>query len=170
VSASNWRLETERLTLVPFTAEFMDALEGHDRAQQIIRAAIPEGWPDDELSGLLSVYAQWIADDTSVVGYGPWIVILRGERVVVGSAGFIGRPNDEGTIELGFGVHPNFRNRGYASEAARALIEWGLDQPAVTRVVAACDQDNGASARVLEKSGKNQVGSAGGQLHWAIDG
>jgi ribosomal-protein-alanine N-acetyltransferase len=168
VRASDWRVETKRLTPIPFTAELMEVFPERDRAQQLIAAAIPDGWPDDELSGLLSAYAEWLNADASVVGYGPWIVIVRAEGIVAGSAGFVGAPNAGGTIELGFGIHCGFRNRGYASEAARALVEWGLDQPAVTRVLAKCDRDNLASARVLEKIGMSQVGSADGRLLWEV--
>jgi ribosomal-protein-alanine N-acetyltransferase len=117
------RLETERLALIPFTVELIDALPERDPAQQLIGAAIPEGWPDEELSELLSLYGRWLSADPSVVRYGPWVVIAAGEGMVVGSAGFVGNPSDEGSVELGFGVHPEFRNRGYASEAARALVE-----------------------------------------------
>jgi RimJ/RimL family protein N-acetyltransferase len=167
MTASPLRLQTERLALVPFTSEVIDALPVRGSAQELVGAAIPDGWPDEELAGLLSLYAGWVRADASVVGYGPWIVIARGEGVVVGSAGFIGKPTD-GSIELGFGIHPDFRNQGYASEAARALIEWGLDQRVVERVVAKCDPDNLPSVRVLEKIGMSRVGDAGNQLLWGV--
>jgi [ribosomal protein S5]-alanine N-acetyltransferase len=168
MTASPLRLQTERLALVPFTSEVINALVVRDGAQELVGAAIPDGWPDEELAGLLSLFAGWVRADVSVVGYGPWIVIARGERVVVGSAGFIGKPT-EGSIELGFGIHADFRNQGYASEAARALIDWGLDQPAVERVVAKCDPDNLPSLRVLEKAGMSRVGDAGDQLLWEVN-
>jgi hypothetical protein len=92
MTASPLRLQTERLALVPFTSEVSDALPMRDSAQELVGAAIPDGWPDEELAGLLSLYAGWVRADASVVGYGPWIVIARGEGVVVGSGGFIGEP------------------------------------------------------------------------------
>lgn len=166
MTASPLRLQTERLTLVPFTAEFIEALPERDRAQQLIGAAIPDGWPDQELAGLLSLYVEWVRTDPSIVGYGPWIVIAKGEGFVVGSAGFIGKPSSDRSIELGFGIHHDFRNRGYASEAARSLMNWGLDKPAVERVVATCDPDNLPSVRVLEKIGMSRVGNVDDQLLW----
>jgi ribosomal-protein-alanine N-acetyltransferase len=165
---SDLRLQTERLNLVPFTLEVVDALDRHDRAERLIGATIPDDWPDEDLGGLVSLYADWIRADPSVVGFGPWVVIARAEHVVVGSAGFIGKPGPERTIELGFGTHPDYRNRGYASEAGRALAEWGLDQPGVDRVIAKCDPDNVASVRVLEKIGMNRVGEADGQILWDL--
>ena len=163
------RLRTQRLTLVPFTLEFIDALERRDDAEELIGAAIPDDWPDEELGGLLSLYAGWLRDDPSVVGYGPWVVVARGDRIVVGSAGFVGKPDVDGTIELGFGTHTDYRNRGYASEAARALIDWGLAQPGVERVIAKCDPNNYPSVRVLEKIGMKRVGDVDEQVLWQTD-
>jgi RimJ/RimL family protein N-acetyltransferase len=75
-------------------------------------------------------------------------------------------PQNE-TIELGYGVHPDYRNRGYATEASRALIDWGLAQPSVERVVAKCDPDNSPSVRVLEKAGMKRHGKdLTGMLLW----
>jgi [ribosomal protein S5]-alanine N-acetyltransferase len=161
-------LETERLALVAFTVEVIEALSERSRPQHLIGAAIPDGWPDEELAELLSLYVKWVRRDPTVVGFGPWPIIAREENVVIGSAGFIGKPNARGSIELGFGVHPTHRNRGYASEAARALVEWGLDQPGVEHVIAKCDRDNLPSVRVLEKLGMVRLGDADGQLLWEI--
>ena len=160
------QLETERLLLAAFTPELTAAVREGQDAEGLIGAEIPPGWPDDELRGLLALYANWLRDVPSVVGFGPWIIVERAGNAVVGSAGFVGKPNQEGSIELGFGVHPGHRNRGYASEAARALVRWGLEQPGVDRVVATCDQDNIPSMRVLEKAGLVRLGEEDGQLRW----
>jgi [ribosomal protein S5]-alanine N-acetyltransferase len=168
MTAFDWRLETERVTLVPFTPEFIDALDRPDEAQRMLGVAIPDEWPDEELSGLVALYADWVRDDPSAVGYGPWIVIACEENAVVGSAGFIGKPDAQRTVELGFGTHVDYRNRGYASEAAQALTEWGLKQPGVERLIAKCDADNLPSVRVLKKIGMKHVGNANDQLLWEV--
>ena len=95
------------------------------------------------------------------------IIIARDRRTVVGSAGFQGTPMDQ-AVELGFGVHADHRNQGYASEAARALVFWGLRQPDVGRIIAKCDLANVASVRVLEKAGMSRVGEAEGMLLWEL--
>jgi ribosomal-protein-alanine N-acetyltransferase len=166
VSSFALQLRTQRLTLVPFTLEFIDALERRDDAEELIGAAIPDDWPDQELGGLLSLYADWLRDDPSVVGYGPWVVMACGDRILVASAGFVGKPDVDGSIELGFGTYTDYRNRGYASESAGALIDWGLAQPGVERVIAKCDPNNYPSVRVLEKIGMQRVGDADEQVLW----
>ena len=152
------QVETPRLVLVAWTEELLDDLRP-------LGADVPEGWPDEELQGLLDLYAGWLRDHPGVLGYGPWIAVDRDERVVVGSAGFVGRPRD-GEVELGFGTVPEARGRGYATEAAAGLVEWALEQPGVERVVARCDPANAPSIRVLEKLGFERVGRESGLLRW----
>jgi ribosomal-protein-alanine N-acetyltransferase len=159
------RLETERLDIVAFSRELLGALDDPVAAARLIGASIPEGWPDEELSELLRSDARWVVEDSPKPGYGPWAVIARAESWVVGSAGFSGPP-ERGAIELGFGIHSDFRNRGYAAEAARALIEWGQAQPSVERIIAKCDPGNAASIRVLEKIGMINVDEQDGMLRW----
>jgi ribosomal-protein-alanine N-acetyltransferase len=115
------------------------------------------------------VYAAWLAEDPSRLGFGPWLAIERNSTMLVGGAGFHGPPK-EGEIEIGFDIVAAFRNRGYASETARALVEWGLAREEVTRVVAGCDPSNAPSKRVLEKIGMRVTDSApNGMLRWAVD-
>jgi ribosomal-protein-alanine N-acetyltransferase len=150
------------------TVEFIRALGDPVAAGHMIGAAIPDGWPDAELAGLLPLYVGWVDEDPTVLGFGPWTVIDRGGRVVVGSAGFVGPPTPTGSIEIGFGIDPDHRRRGYASEAAEALLGWALDQPKVRRVIATCERDNHPSVRVLEKVGMSRTSSDEGVIRWEI--
>jgi ribosomal-protein-alanine N-acetyltransferase len=167
--AATLRLETDRLVLLALTTELVEALKDRDAAERLFGAAIPDDWPDNELVGLLRIYGPWVAEDAGRLGYGPWVLIARDERSIVGSAGFMGkRPENGEPIELGYGVHPDFRNRGYATEAARALVEWGLAQSSVERVIAKCDLGNAPSVRVLEKSGMTRLGHSEGMVLWEM--
>jgi len=155
------RLATERLELVACTAELAAALHGNrERAAEILGAALPEGWPDEELTGLLS------SMNPGALRFA-WVVIEPVEGVVVGSAGFHGEP-ENGLLELGFGIHEAYRNEGYATEATRALVEWALRRDGVREVVAECEPSNAPSVRVLEKAGLNQSGNRGTHLLWSL--
>jgi [ribosomal protein S5]-alanine N-acetyltransferase len=165
--ATTLRLQTDRLDLIALTAELVDALANRHHAERLLGAALPEGWPDSELAGLLKICGPWIAEDPVRLGYGPWVLVARDEGSAVGSAGFMGKPPENGEpIELGYGVHPNYRNRGYATEATRALVAWGLSQTRVERVFAKCDPENAPSVRVLEKIGMTRCGQEGAMLLW----
>jgi len=161
------RLETKRLDLIALSSELVVALDDRESAERLLGAVLPTGWPDDELSGLLAIYGPRIAEDPERLGWGPWLLVARAAGSVVGSAGFMGkRPEDGEPIELGYGVHADYRSRGYATEATRALVEWALTHPAVERVVAGCDPANAPSVRVLEKIGMTRCGKEEGMLLW----
>lgn len=54
-----------------------------------------------------------------------------------------------------------YRNKGYATEAVSAVLQWAFDDPAVTAVEAETDSENAASVRVLEKCGFKANGKTG---------
>lgn len=162
------QIETERLSLRPCPADFAElVLTDRDRAAEMLGVTIPDDWPHPGLAEFLPVYIERLRTGETELGFGPWLSIDKHETIV-GGAGFIGRPK-EGTVEIGFDTHAAFRNRGYAAEAARALVEWGLARDDVSRVIARCDPDNAPSIRVLEKIGMQVVQHPlGERLRWEI--
>ena len=96
---------------------------------------------------------------------------------VVGDIGFHGPPDEAGRAEIGYSVVPGRRGRGYATEAAAALLRWAQAQPGVRQVVAGCDPGNAASATVLERAGLVRAGEAAGEaggetgdeLRWHVE-
>jgi ribosomal-protein-alanine N-acetyltransferase len=164
------RLQTDRLTLIACTPEFVDALEnGPDEAGQLLGADIPADWPDAELAEFLPIYATQLRDDHSTLGYGIWLVVADQARTLIGSAGFQGKPDEQDSIEIGFGVHPDFRNTGYATEAVNALLTWARQQRGVRTVIAHCDPSNPASIRVLEKAGMKRTRTRDHLLAWSTE-
>ncbi|MFF7590395.1 GNAT family N-acetyltransferase [Kitasatospora purpeofusca] len=84
--------------------------------------------------------------------YGHRLIIERESSLVVGSIGLFWPPS-QGVLELGYGIVPSRRGRGYAPEAARALARFALTAPEVHTVSADVELSNPASVRVLEKAG-----------------
>lgn len=161
-------LSARRLTLVACPLETAQALLANLReAGRILGAEIPSGWPSPEIEEILPLYIQELIHDPEALGWGIWIVIHRGENVV-GAAGFKGRPDAEGTVEIGYGVAPACRGQGYATEAVQALVGWAFSHPEVKRVVAECAPDNPASIRVLDKAGFRLTGRSNGALYWEM--
>ncbi len=81
-----------------------------------------------------------------------WIVDHQTNRLV-GSAGFGDHPDAEGVVLMGYSVYPEFERRGYATEAARALIDWAFLDDRVHAVRATILPQNIASCRVAIKAG-----------------
>ena len=152
-------LRNEHLALVPLS---VTPEEVADRLSVIV----PGGWPAPDLRDILPRYLSELAADSDLLGFGPWLLISRGE--VVGDAGFLGRPVSRGTVELGYSVLPDRRGRGFATEAAQALTEWALAQAEVERAIAACAPGNAPSIRVLEKVAFVRIGERAGELLWEL--
>ena len=162
-------LRTERLELIAATAEVAGAaLSDPAEVERRLGVRVPDGWPSDDLRDILPGYARDAADP-GLLGWGPWLMVEAVERVVVGDIGFHRRPDDAGAVEVGYGVLPEYRRRGYAFEAARALVDWAFTQPGVRRVVAECEADNVGSIRILERLGMRRVGAEGNLLRWALE-
>ena len=158
------RLATDRLELKPLPAQVAAALPEHrEAAHRTLGTRLSGEWPGPGLVGILGRQAAASADEEC---FGIWVMIERSSETVVGDAGFHGPPNAAGMVEIGYSVIPSRRRRGYATEAARALVEWAYLQPNVHVIVAGCDPDNLPSIGTLERIGFGRAGEANGELRW----
>jgi ribosomal-protein-alanine N-acetyltransferase len=71
----------------------------------------------------------------------------------VGGIGFVGDPDRDGLVEIGFATNESHRRQGYCREAGQALIAWAFGQTGVKGIKACCEPDNYASQKVLEGLG-----------------
>ena len=115
------------------------------------------GWPGDAL-GFFAAWAEWKAAHPLEVEFGGGTVVHALEHVAIGQLGFKGPPNESGSVEVGFGFHPDYWRQGYATEMVCAQVDWALEQAGVYRVVADCLSTNAGSIRVLEKCSFTQTG------------
>jgi RimJ/RimL family protein N-acetyltransferase len=83
-----------------------------------------------------------------------WRLTLPPSDTPIGSMGC--RIKGE-TADFGFVLNRRHWGHGYATEAAGAMLDWLKSLDAVRRIVATCDVENVASARVLEKLGLSRV-------------
>ncbi len=163
-------LETARLTIAPLTPALAEAaLMGRPHLGRTLGVRVPDEWLEDDSEEILPLIAAMMwANPTegAYEGWGWWLILHRAERTLIGEVSFREPPDGTGTVEIGYGVVPAYRGRGYATEAAGAVLDWALRQPGVARVIAACLRDNLASRRVLEKLGMRQVATDGALLVW----
>lgn len=85
-------------------------------------------------------------------------ITLPDDGRLIGNCGVRRKDGSEWEADIGYEVHHDYWGRGYATEAASAMVAWGFDELKVHRVSASCVADNHASARVLEKLGMRQEG------------
>jgi len=144
-------IETERLILVVLLPEDIEALI----AGELERAARLTGYaftPDPEL-GDLGWHLSALRRDSRHLPWRMRVIVERSSSTVVGSINLKGPPTSEGDVEIGWGLIDTARNKGYATEAAAAVIDWALQQPGVNLVSATVPDDNHPSQRVAAKLG-----------------
>jgi ribosomal-protein-alanine N-acetyltransferase len=82
-----------------------------------------------------------------------WPVFLLEDDAHVGCCGLRPRDPKKGVYELGFHIRSPLWGRGYASEAAQAVVAYAFDHLGVRALFAGHHPENAASRRLLEKLG-----------------
>lgn len=100
-------------------------------------------------NGPLAMYARH--------GLGLWRVALTEGDLPIGLCGLIKREGLD-DIDLGFAFLPDYRKAGYASEASRAVLDWGRRELGLRRVVAITTFDNESSSALLSRLGFARCG------------
>ena len=148
-------LLTERLVLRPFRSEDAPVVRDLAGAREVAAntLTIPHPYPEGEAE-------RWIAGHASAFQAGD-LVIFAITTEVDGLTGAVGLMLDDGSgiAELGYWVGVPYWGRGYATEAATAVIEYGFRDLALQRIWARAFARNPASSRVLEKIGMVHEGT-----------
>ena len=85
-------------------------------------------------------------------GYGMFLVALKGEGDSIGACGLLYRRVFDVT-DIGFAFLPEYWNRGFAYEAAEAIMEYGHSSLGVKKIVGLTSADNLGSIKLLQKLG-----------------
>lgn len=97
-----------------------------------------------------------------------WLIVRRDVNLAVGTIGFKGEPDLSGSVEIGYGLAPTHREKGFMTEAAQAVTTWAFSQPNCITVFAATDPNNVPSHRVLQKIGMERAGELDGEWRWEM--
>ena len=138
-------LQTPRLRLVLKTLEE-------------VRAAIETM----DASEKAQLSADWLARLHASTAPDPWVhgfsMIQSDTEIMVGQCGFKGPPDTDGAVEIAYGVASDQENKGYATEAARALVAYAFSFDQINLVRAHTLPQANASTRILAKCGFQYVG------------
>ena len=97
-----------------------------------------------------------------------WTIISKEENIVVGDLCFMGEPNTNGEIEIGYGTYENFRKRGFMTEAVGGMVKWAERQPNVRSIIASTNKDNVASYSVLLNNDFLLIGETDTLFKWEL--
>ncbi len=141
-------LHIERLILRPVTADDHAVLLAHWTAPDVLRFLFDGVAPS--AAGITEAI-EASTRDFGRAGYGLWLIHEKDGTDLVGTAGL--RPLEDLGLEIFYSLAPGSWGRGYATEAARAVLEHALGPVGLPEVLAEVDEGNTASIAVIERLG-----------------
>jgi RimJ/RimL family protein N-acetyltransferase len=148
-------LSTERLVLRPVTADDHAALLAHWMQPDVRRflfdgAALSAAEVAETIGESIGHFA--------ARGFGIWVLELGSAADLVSTAaGLVGtaglRPLAESGLEIFYSLAPGAWGHGYATEAARAVVEYGVGSLGLPEVLAEVDEGNAPSVAVVKRLG-----------------
>jgi RimJ/RimL family protein N-acetyltransferase len=149
-TASHFLLITKRLLLRHFAMDDADAMLAVFGDAEVMRFGNgPQTleWVQGWLARHMTHYER--------LGYGPYAVVERESNKVIGYCGLFHFPdvNGQPEVEIGYRLRRSSWGMGYATEAARAVMNHAFDSLSLERLIAIIDPGNTASIHVAQKLG-----------------
>jgi len=148
-------IQTERLELIPLTPNQLklwikDITVLEKELDCLYKAESMEGFFLEIVKGQYDITRK---DPDNYLWHSFFFLVRKNDRVIIGSADFKDIPNENGEVEIGYGLGKEFEHNGYMTEAVKAMCEWALKQDGVTSVIAETDLEGLASQKILEHCG-----------------
>src|SRR5687768_2126351 len=135
------------------TPAFIEAVlaDRREEAAELVGAALPEAFPRGGERKFLELRLRQMREDERFLHWCPYVVVL--DDRMIGHAGYHGPPGHNSTqdpdaVEFGYGIEPEFRGRGHATQAADTLIR-EAEQRGIKHFVLAVAPDNEPSLAVI---------------------
>jgi ribosomal-protein-alanine N-acetyltransferase len=150
---------TSRLKLVPSTQTLL-GLEMDDMQEfaKLLGAFIAEDWPPGEYDrDAMQFFIDKLREGgADAEGWYGWYAIRQATQTepatLIGAGGYLGPPDQTGTVELGYSISERWRGQGLAQEIVSALVDNALKSGA-TKIIAHTGSDNPVSIAVLRRCG-----------------
>ncbi len=149
------KIRTERLVLRPFKESDAQATYENYGKDPLVNRYISFA-PCSSLDGaksFIQMHIDMYQKDASFYG---WAITL--DDVVIGSIGLFNVDQENEQCELGYSLGSAWWSQGYATEAAKAILEYAFKEIGAHRVYASHHIDNYASGRLLLRIGMKEEG------------
>jgi len=155
-------LRTDHLTLRPFLSA--DAVILHHIYQ---RDGVLQYFPNPTPPSLEKVerFVAFQQAHWEKFSYGNWAVTIQGNQEIIGWAGLQFLPETDET-EVGYLLDKPYWGKGYATEAARASLQFGFENFDFPEIIALVHPDNAASLKVVAKCGLTVIER---KIYWKIE-
>ena len=151
-------IRTDNLRLIAVEPFHVEALSRDKRElAEVLGVAVPDGWPQFPEAFAPPEDGGPRRSERPPTDWRDYFFVHPRRRALVGNGGFTGDPDDLGVVEIGYEIAPEHQNRGFATEAARAMIGYAFAHEEVRAVVAHTLAETNASNAVLRKAGMSLV-------------
>ncbi len=165
-------IKSRRLSLVAATPDLIEKdIEGRDVLSAALDVNTPKSWPPDLYGPRAMQFALAQLGDSAERGWSFWYLLSHDEpSELIGIGGFKGRPDESGSVEIGYSILAEFQRKGFATEAVARLVNWAFSHHNVNEVCAETFPHLIQSIRVLQKNGfePTGAGSETGVVRYAI--
>ena len=143
-------LECERLVLRPMRVTDAPDMYDYAKRDELTKYLLwlPHPSPSYSKEFLKFVVKRYRAGD-----FFDWAIEEKESGRMIGTCGFASIDIENKCGEIGYVINPDFQHRGYAPEAARAVIKFGFDELSLHRIQCRFMQENEASFKVAKKLG-----------------
>ena len=143
------RIATDRLILREFVIDDWPAVLAYQRDPRYLRFY---PWTD-RTDGEVRDFVQMFLDQQAARPRRKFqlAITLADDDSVIGNCGIRRKPDNDWEADIGYELAPERWGKGYATEAALAIVAFGFEELELHRISSWCIADNVASARVLEK-------------------
>ena len=165
-------IETERLILHPLTHnQLLKYIANDNSLEQELQLLPSEKKISTELKGALeqTILPNVHNKDKNYLYNTLWALISKADRKLIGDLCFVGEPDANGEIEIGYGTYEAFRGKGFMTEAVARIIEWAKQQEGVKIITASSAVDNVASYAILEKNNFVKIAEGEGMFTWKLN-
>ncbi len=158
---------TDRLIIIPMTYSMVcTVLSGNNEEYEKLGVNFNGKWPLQDTFDILHFIKDKMNKNDYIDGFDVWMVVKKEDMTVIGDAGFKGEPNENGEIEIGFGLIEEEQQKGYGYEVASSLIEWASQKNIIKAIKADCLIDNIASIKLLKKCGMREIERDNELIYW----
>lgn len=166
-----FELNSDRVKLLALSAGQLQMLLNQPQAlEQALGCVLAEQILDENARRAIEMKLKKMAQlkdnqTSSLLWITYWLIIPDQEKIGVGLIGFKGAPDKAGYVEVGYGIAPQFRQRGLASSALSLLTDWAFSFPACL-CITAIEVTNLHSQHLLARAGYFELAEESDGRNW----
>jgi [ribosomal protein S5]-alanine N-acetyltransferase len=157
------KIETPNLILLACDQQTLEyAILGNQQLSIHIDAIVPDDWTEFGARAL-KYSLDKLKSSEGETGWWSYLPIHKAENKLIGLCGYKGQPNEKGQVEIGYEIKTEYRNKGLATELAKALIENAFNFETINSIQAHTLGEINASNKVLSNCGFQKIDEIDGK-------